>query len=236
MSGINHALLFAHLPHLDAPHHLGSPIASVIALTGESLIIVLLSQLFHLPQAAESCSNTSQQCPNRVDQWDDVQRLLTYVYVKATKAAQDLGKVLLDISVVLRDPSEELSSHLGHGIDMCFRIQGGESLSCTHSIRTPHVRKQDPFVLHLPESIEALPTVFVIPDKVTEAYRQRSVHVTNGGDSSPSSYPVVALGGTFDHLHAGHKILLSMAAWIATRKVIVGTTGMNYLATCHPRD
>ncbi|KAJ8597858.1 Nucleotidylyl transferase [Rhizopogon salebrosus TDB-379] len=206
MSGINHALLFAHLPHLDAPHHLGSPIASVIALTGESLIIVLLSQLFHLPQAAESCSNTSQQCPNRVDQWDDVQRLLTYVYVKATKAAQDLGKVLLDISVVLRDPSEELSSHLGHGIDMCFRIQG------------------DPPVLHLPESIEALPTVFVVPDKVTEAHRQRSAHVTNGGDSSPSSYPVVALGGTFDHLHAGHKILLSMAAWIASRKVIVGTT------------
>ncbi len=39
------------------------------------------------------------------------------------------------------------------------------------------------------------------------------------------SFPVVALGGTFDHLHAGHKILLSMSAWIASRKVIVGTTG-----------
>jgi pantetheine-phosphate adenylyltransferase len=37
--------------------------------------------------------------------------------------------------------------------------------------------------------------------------------------------PVVALGGTFDHLHAGHKILLSMAAWIARKKVIVGVTG-----------
>lgn len=37
--------------------------------------------------------------------------------------------------------------------------------------------------------------------------------------------PVVALGGTFDHLHAGHKILLSMAAWIASEKVIVGVTG-----------
>jgi pantetheine-phosphate adenylyltransferase len=37
----------------------------------------------------------------------------------------------------------------------------------------------------------------------------------------------VALGGTFDHLHAGHKILLSMAAWIAERKIIVGVTGKN---------
>ena len=43
--------------------------------------------------------------------------------------------------------------------------------------------------------------------------------------SDPSTYPVVALGGTFDHLHAGHKILLSMAAWIADEKVIVGVTG-----------
>lgn len=57
--------------------------------------------------------------------------------------------------------------------------------------------------------------------------------VNNTLESSPPSqdptlppvYPVVALGGTFDHLHAGHKILLSMAAWIAKEKVIVGVTG-----------
>jgi len=44
-------------------------------------------------------------------------------------------------------------------------------------------------------------------------------------DKAKPSFPVVALGGTFDHLHAGHKILLSMAAWIARKKVIVGVTG-----------
>ncbi|TKY88405.1 hypothetical protein EX895_002757 [Sporisorium graminicola] len=37
-------------------------------------------------------------------------------------------------------------------------------------------------------------------------------------------YPVVALGGTFDHLHVGHKILLTMAALIADREIIVGVT------------
>jgi pantetheine-phosphate adenylyltransferase len=41
----------------------------------------------------------------------------------------------------------------------------------------------------------------------------------------PTTFPVVALGGTFDHLHAGHKILLSMAALLARRKMIVGITG-----------
>jgi pantetheine-phosphate adenylyltransferase len=44
---------------------------------------------------------------------------------------------------------------------------------------------------------------------------------------TPPLYPVVILGGTFDHLHAGHKILLSMGAWIASEKIIVGVTGAN---------
>lgn len=45
----------------------------------------------------------------------------------------------------------------------------------------------------------------------------------------PAFYPVVALGGTFDHLHAGHKILLSMGAWIASEKLIVGVTASELL-------
>lgn len=43
--------------------------------------------------------------------------------------------------------------------------------------------------------------------------------------TTASTFPVVILGGTFDHLHAGHKILLSMAAWITDQKIIVGVTG-----------
>ncbi|GAA5991790.1 hypothetical protein JCM10908_001143 [Rhodotorula pacifica] len=43
-------------------------------------------------------------------------------------------------------------------------------------------------------------------------------------DDEKPIYPVVALGGTFDHLHSGHKILLTMAASITSRKLIVGVT------------
>lgn len=49
----------------------------------------------------------------------------------------------------------------------------------------------------------------------------------NGTESEreDSHLGTVALGGTFDHLHAGHKILLSMACWLARRRVIVGISG-----------
>ncbi|CAD6575905.1 MAG: hypothetical protein CYPHOPRED_005827 [Cyphobasidiales sp. Tagirdzhanova-0007] len=40
-----------------------------------------------------------------------------------------------------------------------------------------------------------------------------------------SELGTVALGGTFDHLHPGHQILLTMACWLAGRRVIVGVTG-----------
>jgi pantetheine-phosphate adenylyltransferase len=37
------------------------------------------------------------------------------------------------------------------------------------------------------------------------------------------------MGGTFDHLHAGHKILLSCAAFLSTTKLIVGITPDTHL-------
>ncbi|KAI8455030.1 hypothetical protein BY996DRAFT_4581251 [Phakopsora pachyrhizi] len=41
----------------------------------------------------------------------------------------------------------------------------------------------------------------------------------------PGHIGSVALGGTFDHLHSGHKILLTMASWLARKRIIVGVTG-----------
>src|SRR5947207_7464724 len=37
--------------------------------------------------------------------------------------------------------------------------------------------------------------------------------------------PLTIVGGTFDHLHPGHKILLSITAYLASRKLICGITG-----------
>ena len=47
-------------------------------------------------------------------------------------------------------------------------------------------------------------------------------------DQSKSSFPTykhVALGGSFDHLHNGHKKLLYLAAQICTEIMTIGITG-----------
>jgi hypothetical protein len=43
--------------------------------------------------------------------------------------------------------------------------------------------------------------------------------------NNPKTFNHVAVGGTFDHLHAGHKILLTMTAWITGKRLVCGVTG-----------
>lgn len=60
------------------------------------------------------------------------------------------------------------------------------------------------------------------------------VHITlpqSSDNDNPQShvgrneYSVVAVGGTFDHLHIGHRILLTMTCLMASKRVVVGLTG-----------
>ncbi|KAI9006156.1 hypothetical protein BC832DRAFT_518332, partial [Gaertneriomyces semiglobifer] len=49
-----------------------------------------------------------------------------------------------------------------------------------------------------------------------------SMEALDSSTSKPLVYDHVALGGTFDHLHAGHKILLTAAAWLARTRLVCG--------------
>lgn len=51
----------------------------------------------------------------------------------------------------------------------------------------------------------------------------------NSSERSTKKFRVAALGGTFDHIHDGHKILISVAAFLAQRKLIIGITGQALL-------
>lgn len=56
---------------------------------------------------------------------------------------------------------------------------------------------------------------------------------SDSGDhfSSPQSYSAVVLGGTFDHLHEGHKCLLKAAAESAKERIVVGISTGPMLAS-----
>lgn len=218
------ALLLATVNDLSTPCFLAPAIAGAARCVRENLVIVLFSRLFNTGRRPRSplVGRPEKECKRRrnssgsirsdssagvshTECWDDVQRLLTYVYVQTTAVAQELDKILLQVDVLLRGFDEDLSEDFGKDFDVVIRIEG------------------DCIPVPLPESVSSLRTAWSRPgDHAVDSETVPGSPTLPGSD--PPTYPVVALGGTFDHLHAGHKILLSMAAWIADEKVIVGVT------------
>lgn len=83
--------------------------------------------------------------------------------------------------------------------------------------------------------------LFVPEEKYGNSFTHRNLRVFQQPKASPfretpidipsdfEKYKVSALGGTFDHIHDGHKILLSMAAFITSSRLIVGVTDQDLL-------
>ena len=114
---VRHTVLLTTVHNLhDTPNYLASPVSTAARKTTESLQIVILSPFFN-PPAPPSPTAPGSDAPtgtpaadapgiSRTACWDDVQRLLTFAYVQATAAAQERGRVLLDIDVLLRGTAE----------------------------------------------------------------------------------------------------------------------------------
>ncbi|CDR48233.1 hypothetical protein NBRC10512_007101 [Rhodotorula toruloides] len=60
--------------------------------------------------------------------------------------------------------------------------------------------------------------------------------ISAAGSPPPPLYRTSAMGGTFDHLHMGHKLLLSMACSITSQKLIVGVSDDALLKNKKHRD
>jgi hypothetical protein len=59
-------------------------------------------------------------------------------------------------------------------------------------------------------------TISYVPEEVKELRDYRI-----------GQFKIVAIGGTFDHLHAGHKLMLSVAAMLSSKLVVCGVTGIS---------
>ncbi|CDZ97084.1 Predicted nucleotidyltransferase [Phaffia rhodozyma] len=153
-------------------------------------------------------------------QWDTLQSFLGKIYGEAVRTAQSLGRVLWDIDVLFEGLGEVStlpdttqvgskraeSSEKQTSWDVLFRVENDDQ--------------------PVPPQIPINPSSTQI---ITLPFSSLSLSATPESQSTTSTdcsttFPVVALGGSFDHLHAGHKILLTMAALITSRKLIVGVS------------
>jgi len=172
-----------------------------------SLVICSLAQLKESSSLASTIKHATRSTRDRLvillfsahfddhRKWHDVQTLLTWIYVQSTAVAQDMDKVLMEVDVLLRgSKSRETSDVKESEFDVVYKFE--EDTSGQTASNTDS---------HNPP--------------ITGQFDTGSIAAESG-----PSFPIVAVGGTFDHLHAGHKILLSMTAWLATEKVIVGVT------------
>ncbi|PIL24238.1 hypothetical protein GSI_13991 [Ganoderma sinense ZZ0214-1] len=217
----------------DSPHFLATAVTIAATTTTEVLQVIVLSPLFNPPSDAPPSSTPAQsdapseedtgaearpaahgawEAPgiSRTAYFEDVQRLLTFVYVQATKVAQDLDRVLLDIDVLLKGTgaaADAFPDDIVRGAGRIFSV----------------VPDGTPFP-PLPTSVAERNSEIVVVEPDDHPLHAVPPVLAPVDPSLPPLYPVVALGGTFDHLHAGHKILLSMGAWIAKEKLIVGVT------------
>jgi hypothetical protein len=142
----SHALLLATVNDLSTPCFLAPAIAGATRCVRDRLVIVLFSRLFNTGRRPRSpfAGRPEKECRSRrnsfgsahsdssagvshTECWDDIQRLLTYVYVQATAVAQELDKVLLQVDVLLRGFDEDLSEDFGTEFEVVIRIEGGGS-------------------------------------------------------------------------------------------------------------
>ena len=127
-NSLESSILVATLQSLEAPHFLSPVISSATTATDSRLLIVLLSHLFdeHNPDPSGESSGISH-----TEKWDQVQSLLTSLYVQATKVAQDMGKVLLQVDIVLKGIDRGLDDAiLQQKFDALYQVEGGMPLPC----------------------------------------------------------------------------------------------------------
>lgn len=91
-----------------------------------------------------------------------------------------------------------------------------------HDLYWDHIFVHDPTILEK----------YDIQFGTVEKFNGANNHVVPSPNNHPvetdskdqNKYSVSALGGTFDHIHDGHKILLSMSAFLTSERLIVGLT------------
>lgn len=116
---------------------------------------------------------------------------------------------------------QAISSIYSCSIEMCGNIDVRVLVSTIKNQGNVISRAQNVDLVFVDDRIENVPI-----DSTFALIRQPTPLI----DDSEIKYNNVVLGGTFDRLHVGHKILLSEAALRAQNRLVVGVTDVNMIA------
>ncbi|KAL2919468.1 hypothetical protein HK105_201114 [Polyrhizophydium stewartii] len=143
----------------------------------------------------------------RAATWRPLARALAALYVAAARESFAAGAPLLPVDVVL-------DGACGYNV-WDFAAERRQVAALV--VAGPHAPPALATASFLPGNTVA-PVVVGAPSVPAEP-------ASDGGGADEmhqGAFAHVAVGGTFDHMHAGHRILLTITAWLATERIVCG--------------
>lgn len=132
-----------------------------------------------------------------------VERRLQFVYQRAASKRPDL-----DVRVVLPSEHSEVASGVAEIDSILGNPKEEDDLATVNALRTS---------LGLPP----LSFVALAADVPVSSAAHVAVDGPDNGGGVPSAvFEHVCVGGTFDYMHIGHKVLLSLAAHVTSRRLV----------------
>ena len=173
--------------------------------------------LFSTPASAGRDLYTTLKAEPR-KYWETFQKFLGRIYATLSAAQWVVGRVLMDVEVGFEgyDLQKRFGGNQVKVINLeckCHKMAGLGLMIASSDL---------PAMLKLNQVLGAHEG-YTVPSSVLDL---GSMDLSFDSHTTPSSqrsgYATTALGGTFDHLHAAHKLLLHLSLFLTTHKLIVG--------------
>ncbi|KAG0763016.1 hypothetical protein G6F29_006735 [Rhizopus arrhizus] len=139
--------------------------------------------------------------------WDKMQTVLGHIYVAQLNVAYEANEPLFDCNVVF----EDVCGYFVH-------LEPNLTKVCLSEKDIVQVKKWNEERKEIGLNALEAHGLSSHPIEPVQLSNQKKA------PGEPRRFERVAVGGTFDHLHAGHKILLTMTALLSEKSMVVGVT------------
>lgn len=151
-------------------------------------------------------------------QLDSTETSLEVVIRSPIHDSKTLNEALTSVFTVIREKSKILGYDHSFQIDTYFNVDDVDALIKS---RWNKVFYSEQLNLLAQDSVKLIELTVKTPSL------KKNIDLLDTKDFR--NYDTAAVGGTFDHIHDGHKILLLMTIFLTKRRIIVGVTGPQLL-------